>query len=86
MTDLDGPWLLLFDSIHHVLAAEAVFKERAVWCDLVPVPKDLSSDCGMAVAFRRGDGDAVRGVLAEGRVAPCRVYRPRRAGHEETRL
>ncbi len=66
--------IVLFDSIHYVLVAERVFKEREVWCDLVPTPRDLSSDCGMAVEFRACDLDAVREVLADRRVKAQAVY------------
>ena len=66
--------IILFDSIHYVLAAERVLKERKVWCDLVPTPRELSSDCGMAVEFRACDLDAVRAVLADRRVNAQAVY------------
>jgi hypothetical protein len=59
----DRPWIVLFDSIHHVLAAERTLKERGFRHDLVPVPKDLSSDCGMAVEIRAADGDEVLDLL-----------------------
>ena len=76
------PLVLLFDSIHYCLAAERAFKSRGVWCDVVPVPRDLSSDCGMAVEFRRADLDAVRDMCAGGAVQPKAVYRRTADGHE----
>jgi len=82
-TDHPSRWIILFDSIHMVLAAEGVFEERGIWCDLVPVPRDVSSDCGMAVAFRARDLAAVRSLLADPRVRPRNVYRPCPGGHEE---
>jgi hypothetical protein len=77
----DAHLVILFDSIHHVLAAERVFKEQGVWCDVVPTPRDLSSDCGMAVETREADLAAVRQVLASPRVRPRGIYRPGDAGH-----
>lgn len=79
-------WVILFDSIHFVLAAQRLFNERGVWCDLVPVPRDLHSDCGMAVEFRRRDLDAVCSLLADPRVGSCKVYAPSAGGHEEVAL
>ncbi len=78
----ERPWVLLFDSIHYCLAAERAFGVRGVWCDVVPVPRDLSSDCGMAVEFRRADIDAVRDMCARGAVQPKAVYRRTSDGHE----
>ncbi len=48
---MDTRCLLLFASIHHVLAAEAALKAGGVEPDLVPVPKEISSDCGMAITI-----------------------------------
>lgn len=79
-------WVVLFDSTHHVLAAERVFKERGVRCDLVPVPRDLSADCGMALEFRACDLEAVREAVADPRVKPRAVYRPAAGGHEEAMI
>lgn len=55
--------LVTFDSIHHVLAAERALKEAGVWCDLIPTPRRLSSDCGMALEYREPDDAAVRALL-----------------------
>ncbi len=53
---MSGPRvLLLFASIHHVLAAEAALEAGGVEPDLVPVPKEISSDCGMAIALAPAD-------------------------------
>lgn len=78
----ERPWVLLFDSIHYVLAAERAFRARGVWCDVVPVPRELSSDCGMAVEFRHSDLEAVRGMRADGSVRPKAAYRRTTGGHE----
>ena len=47
--------LLIFPSIHHVLAAEAALKDAGVPAELVPVPKEISPDCGMAVTIAPAD-------------------------------
>lgn len=80
------PWIILLNSIHHVLAAERAFKERNVWCDLVPVPRDLSSDCGMAVAFRGADLETVRQLLADARIRPQSLHRPSPDGFERVTM
>jgi hypothetical protein len=60
--------LLLFPSIHHVLAAERALKAAGVPVDLVPVPKEISPDCGMAVTVAPADRTralaALRGTIA----------------------
>lgn len=59
--------LLLFPTIHHVLAAERALKAGGVAPDLVPVPKEISSDCGMAIAVAAADRPRALELLAEPR-------------------
>ena len=54
--------ILLFPSIHDVIATETRLKEAGVWCDMVPVPRELSSECGMAVELREADLTRVEGL------------------------
>ena len=81
MPEDSGRWIILFDSIHHVLAAEELFKERGLWCDLTPVPRDLSSNCGMAIEFRTADLEAVHSLLRDLSVRPRSIHRPGTGGH-----
>jgi len=50
-------------SIHNVLKAEKVLKKANVHFDLIPVPRGLSSDCGMAVEFNHADIKMVHDTL-----------------------
>ena len=71
----DVRWGILCRSIHDVLALERVFRERAIWYDLVPVPRTLSPDCGMAIEFLPADSAAVRELLAASSVKTRGTYR-----------
>ncbi len=50
-----GCLLLTFDGIHDVIKAETLLLELGLACDLVPTPRALSSDCGMAIECRVSD-------------------------------
>lgn len=52
------------ESIHDVTAAERGLRQAGVWCDLVPTPRVLSSNCGMVVEFHSRDMERVKSVLA----------------------
>ncbi len=65
--------LIIFASIHHALAAESLFKHHGLWCDVVPIPKDISPDCGMAVEFRRPDQQAVQNLLIASSMGNYRI-------------
>jgi len=55
---------LLFDSIHYVMKAEELLKKAGIVIDLVPVPREISSDCGMGIAFRQQDMEKVSSLFS----------------------
>jgi len=57
--------IFIFDSIHYVLKAEKALKKENIPCELIPVPREISSDCGMALAIDESAGGVARERLAE---------------------
>jgi hypothetical protein len=45
----------LFACIHDVIAGEDALRRDGIWCDMVPTPRPLSTNCGMVLAFRHAD-------------------------------
>ena len=43
--------VVLFLSVQHTLRAEKLLKEAGIPCKLIPVPRHLSSDCGVCLRF-----------------------------------
>lgn len=74
---LDG--LVSFFSSHHALRGEAVLTRRGFVVRLVPGPKDLSPNCGVALRFEYARRDEVVLLLTRHKVRVDRVhyYRPR---------
>ena len=52
-------YFLLFPSIHDLLRAEKILKRHGLSFELVPVPRDLSSDCGMCIKFEGSVDDVL---------------------------
>jgi len=73
--------LLLYSTIHDVMRAEKLLIEGQLWRDLIPTPRQLSSDCGMALELRAADLAAALAVLA-GNNLPPRVFRERGGSFE----
>ena len=44
-------YIITFQSIHHVLKAEKVLLAMGVKFDIIPTPKNISSECGMSIRF-----------------------------------
>jgi hypothetical protein len=41
--------ILIFESTHHVMKAEQILTGIKMKFDIIPTPKEYSSDCGMAI-------------------------------------
>lgn len=42
-------YILIFNSVHRVMKAEKLLKSAAIPFKTIPVPRKLSSDCGLAI-------------------------------------
>ena len=41
--------IFLFESIHLVIKAEKLLRKNNIVCEVIPVPRDISAECGMAI-------------------------------------
>ncbi|MDQ5986058.1 MAG: hypothetical protein CSYNP_01776 [Syntrophus sp. SKADARSKE-3] len=57
-------WVVLFQSVSYALMAEKVLKQEDVPFKLIPVPKSISSDCGVCLRFAKVDQDRIAESLA----------------------
>jgi hypothetical protein len=60
--------VVLFYSTAHAIRAEKVLLGAGFTIKMIPTPRQISSDCGMALRFERADSDAVAATLQENRV------------------
>ncbi len=56
--------VILVYSTSHALRAEKVLGQAGVACKLIPVPRHLSSDCGVCIRVARADREAALAALA----------------------
>ncbi len=47
----DGDCVALFHSVHRVMKAEKILKGQQLDVLLIPAPRQLTADCGMAVRY-----------------------------------
>lgn len=55
-------------STSYALRAEKVLNQAGIACKLIPVPRQISSDCGVCVRIDRADHEAALRVLDEAHV------------------
>ena len=60
--------VVLFYSTAHALRAEKVLQRAGIRTKMIPTPRQLSSDCGMALRFDRGSRGEIAALLEENQV------------------
>ncbi len=61
----ENDYVAIFHSIHRVLKAEKILKQAKQDFLLIPVPRQLTSDCGLALRFSPEDKDGLLATLKE---------------------
>jgi len=74
---MDG--LISFFASHHAIRAEVVLKRNGLAVQLIPGPKELSPNCGVALRFDYAERVTALAVLAgkNVRIDGVHFYRPR---------
>jgi hypothetical protein len=66
--------VLLFHTSSAALRAEKTLMRQGLQVKLVPTPRDLSSDCGIALNFRGSDAGSVQSLLVNARVEIAGIH------------
>lgn len=75
--------LLVFESVHQVMKAEKLLKGQGVKIDLIPMPREISSDCGVAIDLPEGAKEEALSFLSEHRVTLSACYTKRHGRYEK---
>jgi hypothetical protein len=65
----------LFKSIHEVLKVEEILQKEDIYCDIIPLPRNISKSCGMGVVFICNDLKKIKDKSAENNIEPQYFYR-----------
>lgn len=80
----EGDLVAIFNNIHRVMKAEKMLKERRLDILLIPAPRSLQSDCGLAIRYSEKDRAEIEAVLSEAGLLPEERYR--KAGDDYLRI
>ncbi len=59
----DGDYVAIFNSVHRVMKAEKLLKGVRLPILLIPAPRALTSDCGLAIRYAPPDREPVEEAL-----------------------
>ncbi len=60
--------LITFHSTHHALKAEKVLKSSGIGVDVIPIPREFSSNCGIAMSVAWEEKEEAIAVLNKNNV------------------
>lgn len=64
---------MIFESMSHVLAAERAARKEGISCRMVPIPRNMSTDCGMCVSVRADEGPAFLEIIEKKGLKPTKI-------------
>lgn len=67
----EGQYLAVFNSTHRVLKAEGILKSKGLSILLIPAPRAIQSDCGLAIRFDEEQYAAVMELLTDQNLLPA---------------
>ncbi len=79
----DGDCVAIFQSIHKVMKAEKVLKSAGLEILLIPVPRQLTSDCGLAIRFSLEARKAVEAALGEAGLAILEIWQKQAGNYQQ---
>jgi hypothetical protein len=82
----ENDYIAIFHSIHRVLKAEKILKQAKVDFLLIPVPRQLTSDCGRALRFSPEAREQLLQVLTAAELHPAEMHQRRDGKYLEVSL
>lgn len=79
----NGQLLAVFNSAHRVMKAESILKECGFSILLIPAPRALSTDCGLAIRYNPELQDSILETLTLKKLQPLFIYRKNSDSHYE---
>ena len=79
----NGQLLAVFNSAHRVMKAENILKRCGLAILLIPAPRALSTDCGLAIRYNSDLHDSILQSLTSEKLLPDFIYRKDSDTHYE---
>ena len=70
----DGDCVAVFHSVHRVMKAEKLLKAAGLEILLIPVPRQLSADCGLVIRFSYQDRSRIEDCLAKAELSIVEIW------------
>ena len=71
----EGQYLAVFNSAHKVMKAEDLLKAKGLRILLIPAPRSMQTDCGLAIRFNEEQRSDIMAILSGHGLLPAFVSR-----------
>lgn len=62
-------YVISFDSTHHAIKAEKLFKEANLNIKMMPTPREITASCGLSIRFEEVDLEQVQEIIKKEELA-----------------
>ncbi len=66
---IENFYVISFDSTHHAIKAEKLFKEHNLNIRMMPTPREITASCGLSIRFEATDLAEVEDIIANEELA-----------------
>jgi 3-deoxy-D-manno-octulosonic-acid transferase len=66
--------VIIVYSTSHAMQIEKLLQEKEIACKLIPVPRHISSDCGVCIRVRRANIEVARQTVADAAIEIDDIY------------
>ena len=70
----ENDFIAVFHSIHRVMKAEKILKGVGMPIQLIPAPRQISSDCGLALRYTPENAEQVKEFRVAQSLPPAEIY------------
>ncbi len=67
--------IITFVSVHFVMKAEKILKKEGIDTRLIPTPRKISSDCGMAIEAHYENIERIKTILSDHKCGIDGIYK-----------
>ena len=82
----DGELIAVYNNVHRVLKAEKELKAEGLPILLIPAPRAIASDCGLAIRYDAQNRGAVENAFLDGDLWPAEIYIKRDDRYEKIEI
>jgi len=65
---------MTFKSVSYAIKVEVALKKHNVQYKMIPVPRSISSSCGLCVRFYKNDFDMLKSIIANNSLVYEQIY------------